>query len=240
MKIENYFTKKKEFEKMCKTRDMWSWGLEPHTAEEIMLAEIVSQEGKYDSPLVCASYYCKASDLTEKDIDNLLYINSGLFTYDGWDDDVVEFVVDLLQRGFKCNVYKELIDVVEKKKFNPYFRKKCKELCDKTVDLKLLTIKNRKDSVNGLIFQMYKGTQTIAENEKVSKRDIKPKTVLNLYDDLTKEVERLREDIEKFDEYEIRLSERLDWLALITRGTLPKEYIERRKPLWEEEKNIHR
>lgn len=242
MLIENYYEKIKEFKKLAKKEDMFGkWSMQPHTPEEIMIAEIVNLESEADSPLVCASYYCLATAFEEKDVDNLLYINSGLFTYDGWDDEVVEFVVNLLMKGDRVNVYSEISEVLEKKKFNPFFRAKCKELCENAMKTKTNALKTRRDNLNSSINRLYQKALDMGEDIKEGKGiDRYSLEVKNMRTYVKERLEGFEREIVKLEDLSIKLNERLNWKGLMSTSNLSAEYLERRKPLWENEENTHR
>lgn len=241
MIIDNFYTKEKAFLSKMEHEDMWEWSRNPHTAEEIMLAEIIRSKHKSDSPNVCASYYCMATPLSETDVDNLLFINSGLFTYEGWDEEVVEFVIELLMRGDRSNVYKDLKEVVKKKRFNVFFRKKCKDLCDAAVDTKISTVNKRKDEIIRNTRHVLERVQDMGEKIKngheINKVNRGASAFIKIVDD---EVRKLISEVENFENCTVWLNERLDWKALMSSSLLSEEYLERRRALWENVENTHR
>lgn len=229
----DYVKRKKAFDKEIHDINEWSeWSMQKQDAKDIIFREMMSAMNEEN--YACATYYCFASDLTEEDIDALLFVNSGLFTYEGWDDATQEFVISLLQKGDKANVYEDLRRAIADKRFNEPFTKKMKEVCNKAIDTRLGTMNARKNDISSAIYQMLMSYKEVAESKKLGEENPKArKHIGESLNALKKAIERLEGDMPKFDDERVFLSDRLDWKVLLQKKNLSEEYLERRKALWE-------
>lgn len=233
-KLTDYNARKNKFYKTRHDANEWAeWSLQKQNPDDIIFREMLTAEkGKKDCNYACATYYCQASDLTEEDIDALLFINSGLYTYDGWDEDTQAFVIDLLLMG-KKNVYENLRYAIDNKLFNDAFTEKMESVCDKAIDKSLATMKARREDISSATYQMIMAFSELAELRKKGKDNPSArKHIDNSVKALNEAVTRFETEIPKFDKSKVLLNDRLDWGALLDKGNLSEEYIERREPLW--------
>lgn len=234
VQINDYFTRKAEFNKTNHTTQEWAeWSMRKHDPKDIIFREMLTAEiEEKDVNYACAAYYCTASDLREEDIDALLFVNSGLFTYDGWDKDAQDFVIDLLMKG-KVNVYDDLRNAIKCRRFNKFFTKKLTMVCSKSVDNSLGGMNSRKKEINSATSQMLDAYRELALYKK-SGEDRKScrETIKLSIQALNKAISKLEDDYTNFDNHKVYLHDKLDWKALIEKGNLSDDYLERRRPLW--------
>lgn len=85
------------------TIDDWStWSLDKHSIKDITVRAIMTNlEGR---EYLSFTYLFNYNHIGEEDLKDLIYINSGLFDWDSWNDETVEYVFQLMQKGVKHNI----------------------------------------------------------------------------------------------------------------------------------------
>ena len=77
----------------------FEFSMNPQSEENIRERAIYDALHKTNS--ICYSYICRYSQLSEKFIEELMFITSGLFSFEYYDQKHIDYVVDLIDRGFK-------------------------------------------------------------------------------------------------------------------------------------------
>lgn len=77
----------------------FEFSMNPQSEEDIRERAIYDALLKTNS--ICYSYICRFSQLSEKFIEEMMFITSGLFSFEYYDQKHIDYVVDLIDKGFK-------------------------------------------------------------------------------------------------------------------------------------------
>ena len=113
----------------------------------------------FNSNLVCLSYICRYSRLSEDLIEDIMFINSELFDFKYWDDKHVQIVIGILDKGYKYNCFEELKDLLEDNSVSKHLIKNIEKIFKSEYDSIELAIR----SCNSSIIKL---TNTLASVEK--------------------------------------------------------------------------
>lgn len=78
--------------------------------ELMMRAIMATVDGKQQ---ICFSLMLEKNTLTVDELNNLLFINSGMFSFATWTDECVDFVIGLLKRGTEVDIRDEIEEVAK-------------------------------------------------------------------------------------------------------------------------------
>lgn len=99
MKItEKQFSEMLASYKIIHNTDQWAeWSMSKHPMEEIMFALILNERMREDEsyPICSLQYLLRENKFTDEDVKDAIFITSGHFSFDHWNDDVVDFVFEL-------------------------------------------------------------------------------------------------------------------------------------------------
>lgn len=113
--------------------DEWGNSGRVMSEKEIFAKAIYAAEG--NEPIMCISYMLDCNKLSEDIIKNLMYVFSGLFSFDCWNDDVVNYVYELLIKGTDYNCYNDLLNVANGIiDLGKEFKILCQRMTDNSVD----------------------------------------------------------------------------------------------------------
>lgn len=237
-----YMWRKKFMENLPSVQEIMDFSLKPQSERDIICRAIYTNYEKAtkenDTHVMMFAYVCANSELSEDMIDDLLYINSGLFDFE-WNEEVREFVISIVKRGMDYNCFDDLVEVVKEEKLTEEFRKVCQRAIDKAVDRNKTRIDNAYQDYSELL--KHRGhvfnKMTRYEVDVLEGKEAKGRTkeflddIKNIDRAIVNVTKRIETVIAKRNEFEIYLGERLDWDALQKRQNLSREYKERRKEL---------
>ena len=219
------------------------WNMTIHPEEEVLywaIRDILHQEHNF-----CYTMYASVPDsLNTELVDELFFIQSGFFCFDGYCEKTRDFIFDLAKKGH-VNIYAQIETVIKDSSFPIAFRKKCKqqttssinlikEKCDrrqKDIDLTDRTIQfitqKKNDLLNDINLLYPDWPQDKFENYN--------KYLLKLDRNLGKQQELLKkaqQELMDNNAHILRLINRTPWNDLAYYQSLvPKEYFEKRNKI---------
>lgn len=88
-------------------RHWLEWSTQKHEPEEIIFRVLLNKY--FDVYSLCYSYMCTVDELlSEKLIEDIMFINSDLFDFDYWDDYHVDIVTKIMTKGNKSDCTEDL------------------------------------------------------------------------------------------------------------------------------------
>lgn len=126
---EDYNKKAMAVKAAFNVEDWANWSLRKQSIENITVRAIMTAtEGR---EYLCFTYLLNNNHFEEEDLKDLIYINSGLFDWNSWNDETVEYVFNLMQNGTKFDILPSLHEVVSEHKMSDAFCNLCQSILDR-------------------------------------------------------------------------------------------------------------
>lgn len=125
-----YIEESKKIRANSSVKEWNEWSLHKQAPEDIVVRAIMCAED--GNEYMCYLYLFQKNNVTEELLETLLFVNSGLFTWDGWDEDSEKWTCNVFREcGTRKNIMPYIEDALTRQTLNKAFLSHLKELFDK-------------------------------------------------------------------------------------------------------------